>query len=162
MSPVFNVRGISRLAVPGDSDRIDWEDYPLFKEGFDPTSTNNIATIQANREYIPINKETYKLDSQNENSKGVVKIKYNGNQLAESGTVPIGFDIKISKDAVRELKRYTKGFFFVRQKRIPTTLAQAVTIGLENISHLPVLPSGVDEYRVERFLDKDGVLTHDF
>lgn len=162
LSPVFNVRGISRLAVPGDSDRIDWEDYPLFKEGFDPTSTNNIATIQANREYIPINKETYKLDSQNENSKGVVKIKYNGNQLAESGTVPIGFDIKISKDAVRELKRYTKGFFFVRQKRIPTTLAQAVTIGLENTSHLPVLPSGVDEYRVERFLDKDGVLTHDF
>ena len=162
LSPVFNIRGISRLAVPGDSDRIDWEDYPLFKEGFDPTSTNNIATIQANREYIPINKETYKLDSQNENSKGVVKIKYNGNQLAESGTVPIGFDIKISKDAVRELKRYTKGFFFVRQKRIPTTLAQAVTIGLENTSHLPVLPSGVDEYRVERFLDKDGVLTHDF
>lgn len=162
LSPVFNIRGISRLAKPGDADRIDWKDYPLFKEGFDPTSTNDIATIQANREYIPINKETYKLDSQNENSKGVVKIKYNGNQLADSGTIPIGFDIKISKDAARELRRYTKGFFFVRQKRIPTTLAQAVTIGLENTSYLPVLPTSDDEYRVERFLDDDGVLTHDF
>lgn len=162
LSPVFNIRGISRLAKLGDADRIDWKDYPLFKEGFDPTSTNDIATIQANREYIPINKETYKLDSQNENSKGVVKIKYNGNQLADSGTIPIGFDIKISKDAARELRRYTKGFFFVRQKRIPTTLAQAVTIGLENTSYLPVLPTSDDEYRVERFLDDDGVLTHDF
>lgn len=162
LSPVFNIRGISRLAIPGDTDRIDWEDYPLFKKDFDPTSTNNIAVIQANREYIPINKETYKLDSQNENSKGVIKIKYNGNQLADSGTVPIGFDIKISKDAVRELKRYTKGFFFVRQKRIPTTLAQAVTIGLENTSYLPVLPSGAETYRVERFLDNEGILTHDF
>lgn len=45
LSPVFNIRGISRLAVPGDPDRLDWEDYPLFKEGFDPTSTNNIVVI---------------------------------------------------------------------------------------------------------------------
>lgn len=47
LSPVFNIRGISRLAKLGDADRIDWKDYPLFKEGFDPTSTNDIATIQA-------------------------------------------------------------------------------------------------------------------
>nr|DAK03565.1 MAG TPA: hypothetical protein [Bacteriophage sp.] len=39
-----------------------------------------------------------------------------------SGTIPIGFNIKVSKEVVKELKRYTKGFFFVRQKRIPTTL----------------------------------------
>ena len=162
LSPVFNIRGISRLTTSSDSERINWKNYSLFKTGFNPESTNNITTIQANREYIPINKETCKLDNQNENSKGVIKIKYNGNQFTSSGTIPIGLDIKISKDAVRELKRYTKGFFFVRQKRIPTTLAQAVTIGLENTSHLPVLPSGASTYRIERFLDKDRVLTHDF
>ena len=162
LSPVFNIRGINKLTTLGDSERIDWTDYPLFKKGFDPTSTNNISVIQSNREYIPINKETCKLDSQNENSKGVIKIKYNGNQLANSGTIPIGLDIKISKDAIRELKRYTKGFFFVRQKRIPTTLCQAVTIGLESTSYLPVLPTGNSTYRVERFIDDDGMLTHDF
>lgn len=162
LSPVFNIRGINKLTTLGDSERVDWTDYPLFKKGFDPTSTNNISVIQSNREYIPINKETCKLDSQNENSKGVIKIKYNGNQLADSGTIPIGLDIKISKDAIRELKRYTKGFFFVRQKRIPTTLCQAVTIGLESTSYLPVLPTGNSTYRVERFIDDDGMLTHDF
>ena len=162
LSPVFNIRGINKLTTLGDSERIDWTDYPLFKKGFDPTSTNNISVIQSNREYIPINKETCKLDSQNENSKGVIKIKYNGNQLANSGTIPIGLDIKISKDAIRELKRYTKGFFFVRQKRIPTTLCQAVTIGLESTSYLPILPTGNSTYRVERFIDDDGMLTHDF
>lgn len=162
LSPVFNIRGINKLTTLRDSERVDWTDYPLFKKGFDPTSTNNISVIQSNREYIPINKETCKLDSQNENSKGVIKIKYNGNQLANSGTIPIGLDIKISKDAIRELKRYTKGFFFVRQKRIPTTLCQAVTIGLESTSYLPVLPTGNSTYRVERFIDDDGMLTHDF
>lgn len=162
LSPVFNIRGISRLTTEADSERIPWTSYPLFKEGFDPTSTDNIATIQANREYIPLNKETCKLDSQNENSKGVIRIKYNGNQMEDSGTIPLGLNIKVSKDAVRELKRYTKGFFFVRQKRIPTTLCQAVTIGLESTSFLPVLPISNNMYEVERFIDDDGVLTHDF
>lgn len=162
LSPVFNIRGISKLTTSDDSEYLGWEDYPLFKDGFDPSSTTNIQTIQANREYITINKETNKLDNQNENSKGVIKIKYNGNQFQTSGIIPIGFNIKIKKDVLTELKRYTKGFFFVRQKRLPTTLCQAVTIGLESTSNLPVLPSSDSTYRVERFIDDDGVLSQDF
>ena len=162
LSPVFNVRGISRLTTPGDSQRINYTQYNLFKQGYTPSENDSIATVQANREYIPINKETCRLDSQNENSKGVIKIAYSGNQLSSSGTVPIGLDFKVSKSAVEELKRYTKGFFFVRQKRIPTTLCQAVTIGLESTSSLPVLPISDSSYLVERFLDDDRVITHDF
>lgn len=162
LSPVFNIRGISRLTTASDKDKIPWTNYPLFKEGFDPSTVTDINVIKANREYISINKETCKLDSQNENSKGVVKIKYNGNQFSDSGTIPLGLNIKISKDAVRELKRYTRGFFFVRQKRNPTTLCQAVTIGLETTSQLPVIPISDTSYKVERFIDDDGVLTHDF
>lgn len=162
LSPVFNVRGISTLTTKTDSTRLSYTKYPIFKDAsFDPNNAS-LNTIKANREYIPINKETCKLDSPNENSKGVIRIKYNGNQLASSGTIPIGIDMQISREAVRELKRYTKGFFFVRQKRIPTTLAQAVTIGLDNTSHLPVLPTSTTTYRIERFLDNDRVLTHDF
>ena len=90
-----------------------------------------------------------------------MRINYSGNQLQSSGIVPIGIDFKIDKEALALLKRFTKGFFFVRQKRIPTTLCQAVTIGLESTSHLPVLPVN-NGYLVERFIDDDGVLTNDF
>jgi hypothetical protein len=36
-------------------------------------------------------------------------------------TIPIGLDFKISNEVINELKKYTKGFFFVRQKRLKTT-----------------------------------------
>ena len=162
LSPVFNIRGISRLTTENDPNKIAWTDYKVFKDGFDPDSTTDITTIQNNRDYIPINKETYKLDSQNENSKGVIKISYNNNQIQDTGIIPLGLNIRIKKEAVKELKRYTKGFFFVRQKRMPTTLCQAVTIGLESTSNLPVLPVSDSNYLIERFIDDDQVLTHDF
>lgn len=154
LSPVFNVRGISDLV-----ENVSYTKYKVYKNPVDPNSS--IEKIKANREYIPTNKDSYKLDNQNENSKGVVRINYSGNQLQSSGIVPIGIDFKIDKEALALLKRFTKGFFFVRQKRIPTTLCQAVTIGLESTSHLPVLPVN-NGYLVERFIDDDGVLTNDF
>ena len=154
LSPVFNVRGISDLV-----ENVSYTKYRVYKNPVDPNSS--IEKIKANREYIPTNKDSYKLDNQNENSKGVVRINYSGNQLQSSGIVPIGIDFKIDKEALALLKRFTKGFFFVRQKRIPTTLCQAVTIGLESTSHLPVLPIN-NGYLVERFIDDDGVLTNDF
>jgi hypothetical protein len=40
-----------------------------------------------------------------------------------------------------ELKNYAKGFFFVRQKRIPTTLCQGIVVGLDNESRTPTLPT---------------------
>ena len=43
---------------------------------------------------------------------------------------------------LEELKKYTKGFFFVRQKRIPTTLCQCLSIATDKHSHLPVFPIG--------------------
>lgn len=144
LSPVFNIRGIYEL-----TENPQYQTYKLYND-------------QGEREYIPINKETNLLDNQNENSKGVIKIKYSGNQLDKSGVVPIGLNFKVQSGVVELLKKYTKGFFFVRQKRIPTTLCQAVTIGLETTSHLPVIPVGNNKYIIERFLDNDRTLTHDF
>jgi hypothetical protein len=48
-----------------------------------------------------------------------------------------GLDIRIDDDALTELKKYVKGYFFVRQTRIPTILAQGITIGIDQNSYTP-------------------------
>lgn len=146
LSPVFNVRGVKDLNT-----NTTYNYYPVYDNG-------------GNRNYITVDKETYRLEgvSDKENSKGVVKLNYGLNQLHEGRTVPIGLDFKIDSDAVSKLKEYTKGFFFVRQRRIKTTFCQAVSIGLDIVSHVPLLKISDSSYMAERFLDDDRVLVHDF
>lgn len=72
-----------------------------------------------------------------------------------------------------------KGFFFVRQKRIPLTICQALTIGVDKYSYTPVLPvsptvmkeyfpdnenisDGKACFIAERFLNDDRIIDHDF
>ena len=144
LSPVFNLRGTKELTTSTV-----YSDYDLYlKDG--------------SRNYISYNKETFALDNLNENAKGVFRIKYDKNQLSSSGVVPLGLDLEIPEDVKKELKKYTKGFFLVRQKRIPTILCQAVLIGLDLTSHLPLLPIQDNKYLIERFFDDDRLLTHDF
>ena len=48
--------------------------------------------------------------------------------------------MSVSSDVRRELvKRKVKGFFFVRQKRIPTILGQGLSIGIDSTSYVPML-----------------------
>jgi hypothetical protein len=42
------------------------------------------------------------------------------------------------------------------------TLCQALTIGIDSESYLPMIPTGENEYRIERFLDDDRVLSDNF
>lgn len=144
LSPVFNLRGVKELTTSTT-----YTDYKMYLE-------------DGSRNYISYNKETFALDNLNENAKGVFRIKYNGNQLASSGIIPLGLDLEIPEEVKTELKKYTKGFFLVRQKRIPTILCQAVLIGLDLTGHIPLLPVQGDKYLVERFFDNDRLLTHDF
>jgi hypothetical protein len=55
---------------------------------------------------------------------------------------------------------------FVRQKRIPTILAQALMIGLDRYSFIPLIPvkdSGSNtKFMTERFINNDKILSHDF
>ncbi len=167
LSPVFNVRGVLNLynTVSSDSgltprEATVYDYYPVYND-----------ELKQNRNYIPIDKTTYSLKNTNENCKGVVHIVCDGvNRMSSSGTIPIGINFKIQSDAVEELRKYTKGFFFVRQKRKPTTMCQAVTIGLESTGCFPVLPVGEStednktktDYIVERFIDDERILTHNF
>jgi hypothetical protein len=57
----------------------------------------------------------------NENAKGVIQLSqefFNNNKPFPV----VGVHIHTDKRVIKELKKYTKGFFFVRQKRIPLTL----------------------------------------
>lgn len=144
LSPVFNLRGVKELTTSTV-----YTDYKMYLE-------------DGSRNYISYNKETFALDNLNENAKGVFRIKYTKNQLASSGIIPLGLNLEIPEEVKTELKKYTKGFFLVRQKRIPTILCQAVLIGLDLTGHIPLLPIQNNKYLVERFFDNDRLLTHDF
>lgn len=72
------------------------------------------------------------------NTFGVFKT-FNQQVITNNGVKPLYFEMDLSliKDL---LKNYgIKGFFFVRQKRIPTNLCQGFSIGLDRVSHIPLL-----------------------
>lgn len=142
LSPVFNIRGCQNLG-----NKFTYQEYPLYTEN-------------GQRNYIIIDKETNLL-SNNENVKGVVKINNTTPQITNDGTYPIGLTFKIPKKVVSELKKHTKGFFFVRQPRLKTTFCQAITVGKELESNTPILKSE-DGYFAERFINDDRILTHNF
>jgi hypothetical protein len=77
--------------------------------------------------------------AENENAKGVI-------QLSEQSTLDtpfpiLGIEINTDKSVIKELKKYCKGFFFVRQKRMPLTMCQGIVIGIDNESRTPTLPT---------------------
>lgn len=61
-------------------------------------------------------------------------------------------------DLIEELRKYgVKGFFFVRQKRIPTTLCQGVSVGIDSASSVPMLyDPNKKNYFSESFLDQNN------
>ena len=148
LSPVFNVRGRELIRL-NDSCTIE----PIY---------NGTARI-----YIPIDKQ-YSAINATDNCKGVSRIYCSASQIQENDVKPIAIKFNYTQDLINELKKYTIGCFFVRQKRIATTLCQAVSIGVENISHLPTVPisNGDNEdsttYLMEGFFNKERILTHNF
>lgn len=78
-----------------------------------------------------------------ENSKGVVSIN-----CPNDTNVVHGFEIRVSDTVISRLKALgIKGFFFVRQGRIPLTLCQGITVGVDNVGRVPTIPI------------KDGILS---
>ena len=175
LSPVFNVRGAF------------FNDYDQSYNNF---NIYNTVDGQEVRNYITYNEDTgiiYKssesegetrdVDSTEslENVYGVVRIESSEN--SEINKV-IGIRIEIDdKDRLfQEFSKYDiKGYFFVRQKRIPLRLCQALTIGVDGESNTPLLytdntinvnsdsKNKISEdtfYITERFLTDSKVLTH--
>ena len=148
LSPVFNIRG--RDIINSSSPDIE-----------------EIRTPIGARKYIPIDKQFFAINA-TDNCKGVGRIVASQSQIQNNDIKPIAIKINGSNELINELKKYTIGCFFVRQKRIATTLCQAVSMGIETISHLPTLPisNGNTEestkYLMEGFFNKERILTHNF
>lgn len=118
LSPVFNIRGR----------------YNINQE-----TTEKIDEIIKNgeRNLIVVSQDNFiKEGEQYENSKGVCSFK------SEKEFDIIGLKIDTTQEVIDYLKTTykIKGFFFVRQKRMPLTLCQALTIGIDPESNTPILP----------------------
>lgn len=136
LSPVFNIRGnrdIKEFNNDGELQYIDdqYTNIPIY--------INNGITQERN--YVNYNEESYSLlgydkSSPYENIKGVVSF------LPSKDTNTIySVDIRVDDATIQELKKYVKGYFFVRQTRIPTILAQGITIGIDKEAKTPTIPT---------------------
>lgn len=167
LSPVFNIRGM------------------YFNEK--DTEYTNFPVLQKNgdRIYISSNEDTgivYKegTDASTEatesleNIYGVLRIETGLNQEI-SNVIGVQIDIQDRDALFQELRKHNiKGYFFVRQKRIPLRLCQAFTIGVDGESNTPLLYTDSntvvnsksktadlkDFYIAERFLSDDKRLVH--
>lgn len=141
LSPVFSIRGIKELTA-----NTIWKGKELKLP-----IRNSKINVQADN----IIEDTAGL----ENNKGIFKINYSGNSVfSNEGIKPIGLKFNFNSDVlsnnIEGLSVFTKGFFIVRQKRIPTILAQAVGISTTDNGKLPLIET-TKGFVIESFLSKD-------
>lgn len=156
VSPVFNLRGINGL--------------PYESELFDRYTNKSFSLYDSttgDRQYLKIDEATYELEDSRyiENSKGVIRIdSTNGGNTHNV----YGLGMFVPIEVVDYLKSKVRGFFIVRQKRIPTILAQSYILPLASKAEVPainLLDTGKDpQYSVivERFLNDSKVLGADY
>lgn len=174
LSPVFNIRGAF------------FNDY---EQQYNNFRIYNTVDGQEIRNYITYNEDTgiiYKsseeegetrdIDSTEslENVYGVVRIE-SGEDAEINNVIGIRIEIDDKERLFQEFGKYDiKGYFFVRQKRIPLRLCQALTIGVDGESNTPLLYTdntinvnsdskqdiGDTFYITERFLTDSKILTH--
>lgn len=149
LSPVFNIRGATNLPKFVQS---------YYKVQQDFQDTNN--TLEKVLQLIDYSEEDFMIvggKAPNENAKGVIQLS----ETSENKFPVLGINITADKRVIEELEKYTKGFFFVRQKRIPLTLAQGITIGLDKESRTPTLPTlggVIDSIRYENsFVETEDI-----
>ena len=156
LSPVFNLRGINGLPrfeeLNTTYTQLKEESTQLYSEG--------------KRVYLEVDEQNYTIKNNNnnlQNAKGVIRFndqkEYNESS-PQQRIYSIG--VFISEEIINYLKTLNiKGFFFVRQSRIPTILAQAYTLPYDNCSELPAI-SYNDKVIMESFLSKKCKLTNSY
>ena len=157
LSPVFNLRGCEFKSVYDKSNTSKTVDNNnLF--GRNTNTLYKDGKIQYIDRNTFINGERY-LD----NSFGVFKtpfvsvVDYTNREVN-----PLYFKFEFKPEVIKELKKYkVKGYFIVRQKRIPTIVAQGLSIGVDNSSYIPMIKCG-DRYQTEGFLTKNRLLSQTF
>ena len=154
LSPVYNIRGRNKIPEysEGALDNKYYQHIPLYQD-------KKNSDDEDVRRYIDcIDETSYEFIDRpdNENSKGVIRIEDNDQLEVYS------LRFKISSEVLQYLKGKVKGFFFVRQKRIPTILGQALLLPIEKNSSLPLLPYEKDHDIIEGLMDEDKMLTQEY
>lgn len=119
--------------------------------------------------YVP--KDDFILNGQHlDNIMGVFKMPKNiqiyNHESKE--THPWGFRISFPEGLLAKLRSMgVKGFFIVRQKRIPTILCQGLSVGIDRAGHVPTIPiynqtEKVFKYITEGFIDDNGTLSTNY
>ena len=145
----FNYSESSGLPLDKDGDPVEWTDVPI--------------------RYIP--KDDFILNGQHlDNIMGVFKMPKNiqiyNHESKE--THPWGFRISFPEGLLAKLRSMgVKGFFIVRQKRIPTILCQGLSVGVDRAGHVLTIPiynqkEKVFNYITEGFIDDNGTLSTNF
>jgi hypothetical protein len=175
LSPVFNIQGYDMQAeVSGElKDILLGLDTKYFSEtGF--------------KRYYPKDYEPDNFifdESIMSNSKGVIRTP--NEKLAPNQQLSITFNLKGLEEYIQysndltssDRKKYQegdaylinkflqeqhgiKGFFFVRQKRIPTVLAQGLVVGLttKDYGSIPILQDGANTWKTKSFLSKQRLV----
>ena len=148
LSPVFNIRGIDILSNNSSFTQFSITD-----------------TINFGEDYLIQN---LNIESK-ENIKGVFKIDTSSSMFNGSGSIkPIGIKFNFTggvldgdeTSGLKGLKELTKGFFFVRQNRIPTIVSQGLAIATATKTYNPVIKGnyGVNQvdYFSESFIKADS------
>ena len=135
LSPVFNIRGATNIKLIN-------QDYKIQQDFNDSEKSLNEILSE-----IDYSEEDFMIVggiAENENAKGVIQLKSESEIQSDTSSIPFpvyGINIKANNQVIEELKKYCKGFFFVRQKRIPLTMCQGLVIGLDKESRTPTLPT---------------------
>lgn len=149
LTPCYSIRGFKI-----NSDFIDTDKLNIIKQ----VNNNSVIQLTTYDETTFEIDDDFKICSKDslENAKGVCYIP----RQDKLNTI-IGLTFKTHESVIKRLQELNiKGFFIVRQKRIPTTLCQAYTIGIESSSHTPVIPT-TNEYIYESFLG-DSELSYNY
>lgn len=147
LSPVYNIRGKNGI--------------PKFEELQSAYLQSDLWKYENNekvRNYIPIDESTFDVSGTSylENAKGVLRI----NTDSDSRKV-YGIGIAIPIEVSEYLNTLVQGLFIVRQKRIPTILAQAYVMPRDLEAEVPLINYG-GSYIAERFLDNDRKLNESY
>lgn len=147
LSPVYNIRGKNGI--------------PKFEELQFAYLQSDLWKYENNekvRNYIPIDESTFDVSGTSylENAKGVLRI----NTDSDSRKV-YGIGIAIPTEVSEYLNTLVQGLFIVRQKRIPTILAQAYVMPRDLEAEVPLINYG-GSYIAERFLDNDRKLNESY
>ncbi len=143
LSEVFNIRGGNNISKISD--------YTITQKGIIPT---DIYDDNGDRQYITVDEDTNCLHGGKtlENAKGVVRFK----EVTSTTEDYINYiQVYVPTIVLQYLKDTydIKGLFFVRQKRNPTLLAQAFTMGHDSEAQCPFISCRNTNY-IESFLQQ--------